>query len=81
MDRRIVALGPRFIQERIMMRILAAKYEEEQFSAFVSLIQQSRHDLYQATYQNLQGYFWRNFSKYVVYFHSRQKNQDLLELT
>jgi hypothetical protein len=81
MDKRTISLGPRFIQEKIMMRILATKYESKQFQGFVNLFKQSRHDLYQATFQNVKGFFWRNFSKFVALIYRRLKNQDRAEVT
>lgn len=58
-------MGRMFIQEKIMMRVLASQYEDKQFQGFISLIKQARLDMYQATFQNTHSFFWRNFSRYV----------------
>lgn len=70
----ILSKGQRFIQEKVMANILATKYECKQYNGFITLIKQARHDLYMATFQNTQNFFWRNFSKYVVLDNARQRN-------
>jgi hypothetical protein len=64
-NKKSTIMGRMFIQEKIMMRVLAAQYEDKQFQGFISLIKQARLDMYQATYQNTHNFFWRNFSRYV----------------
>lgn len=65
LNKKMAIMGRMFIHEKVMMRVLASQYEEQQYQGFISLIKQARHDMYQATFQNTHSFFWRNFSKYV----------------
>jgi hypothetical protein len=56
------------LREKVSIQILCEKQETAFLKSFIVLVRQARNDLYEASFENVKSFWWRNFSFYVKRF-------------
>jgi hypothetical protein len=54
-----------FVREKIEMHIQSVKFEHLFSASFIELLRQARNDLYEASFENVTEFDWRNFSFFL----------------